>query len=208
MPTPPPCLETIAQQQSISTSSQGLNPSDCQSNIIQCMCRCYSLFQITALVEEQFISFLPANCGDPTVPTNGSIGTFKNTSAGTKIVFGCNPGFVPAGNVTAVCASDGSWTPNPATLVCKCKSTYSHLQQRKLGGRRGIKTTMYVHSCAIWEYGMSKQKKQKQTSNLTLCLLCFGPFGISVHGLQMFTILLPVLKLCRHLWTTAMCPKF
>ena len=89
------------------------------------MRECYSPFQnLTALVEEQFISFFPANCGDPTLPTNGSIGTYQNTTEGAEIVFGCNPGFVPAGNMTAVCASDGSWTPNPATHVCTCKSTY------------------------------------------------------------------------------------
>ena len=161
------------------------------------------------MVEEQLISFLPANCGDPTVPTNGSIGTYQNTSAGTKIVFGCNPGFVPVGDMTAVCASDGSWTPDPATLVCKCKSSYIVACSRESWVEVWDQDydVDYVHYCAIWEYGMSKQKN-KQTNNLTLCLLCFRPFGISVHGLQMFTILLPVLKLCRHLWTTAMCPKY
>ena len=48
------------------------------------------------------------------------------------IMFGCDPGFVPAGNTTAVCASDGRWIPDPATLVCTCKSTHSHLQYKKL----------------------------------------------------------------------------
>ena len=93
------------------------------------MFECYSLFQnLTALVEEQFNSFFPANCGDPILPTSGSIGTYQNATEGAEIVFGCNPGFVPAGNVTAVCASNGSWTPDPATHLCTCKSTYSHLQ--------------------------------------------------------------------------------
>ena len=41
------------------------------------------------------------------------------------IVFGCNPGFVPAGNVTAVCASNGSWTPDLAEVMCTCKSAHS-----------------------------------------------------------------------------------
>ena len=41
------------------------------------------------------------------------------------IVFGCNPGFVPAGNMTAVCASDGSWIPHPAELRCTGKSAHS-----------------------------------------------------------------------------------
>ena len=36
-------------------------------------------------------------------------------------MFGCNPGFVPfvpAGNMTAVCASNGRWSPDPAELRC------------------------------------------------------------------------------------------
>ena len=41
------------------------------------------------------------------------------------IVFGCNPVFVPAGNVAAVCASNGSWTPDPAEVMCTCKSAHS-----------------------------------------------------------------------------------
>ena len=69
------------------------------------------------------------------------------------IVFGCNSGFVPIENMTAVCALDGRWIPDPATLVCTCKSTYSCLQ----GWEPGNKATMFVHSCAICKY-MSKQK--------------------------------------------------
>ena len=33
----------------------------------------------------------------------------------------CNPGFVPAGRMRAVCAADGSWTSDPAALVCTCE---------------------------------------------------------------------------------------
>ena len=40
---------------------------------------------------------------------------------GAEILFRCNPGFVPAGNMTAVCGTDGRWNPDPATLVCICK---------------------------------------------------------------------------------------
>ena len=40
---------------------------------------------------------------------------------GAQIFFRCNPGFVPAGNMTAVCETDGRWNPDPATLVCTCK---------------------------------------------------------------------------------------
>ena len=65
------------------------------------------------------------NCSDPNFPRNVSIRTYQNTTEGAVIVFGCNPGFVPAGNVTAVCASNGSWTPDPAEVMCTCKSAHS-----------------------------------------------------------------------------------
>ena len=83
-----------------------------------------SLFS-TALVEKHDISFPPANCGKPIVPINGFISPYQNTTEGSVIVFGCNSGFVPAGDMTAVCASDGRWSPDPATIVCTCKSTYN-----------------------------------------------------------------------------------
>ena len=67
--------------------------------------------------------FLSVNCGMPAAPDNGSIVTVPSTLGGTEIIFRCNTGFVPTGNRTAVCSSDGispngTWTPDPATLVC------------------------------------------------------------------------------------------
>ena len=64
-------------------------------------------------------SFLsPANCGGPTSPRNGSIDPYQNTTEGAEIFFKCNPGFVPAGRMRAVCRADGRWNPDPGTLVC------------------------------------------------------------------------------------------
>ena len=59
----------------------------------------------------------------PVVPVNGSIVAIPSTLGGTEIIFRCNTGFVPTGNMTAVCTSDGvssngTWNPDPATLVC------------------------------------------------------------------------------------------
>ena len=34
------------------------------------------------------------------------------------VVFQCDPGFVPEGVMTAVCGSDGQWTPNPGGVTC------------------------------------------------------------------------------------------
>ena len=58
------------------------------------------------------------SCGQPVTPDNGSTEAYQNTTEGAEIFFRCNPGFVPAGRMRAVCASDGRWTPDPATLGC------------------------------------------------------------------------------------------
>ena len=34
------------------------------------------------------------------------------------MVFQCDPGFVPEGEMTAVCGRDGQWTPNPGGVTC------------------------------------------------------------------------------------------
>ena len=60
----------------------------------------------------------PVNCSEPTVPRRGSIDPYQNTTEGAEIMFGCNPGFVPAGRMRAVCGADGRWNPDPATLGC------------------------------------------------------------------------------------------
>ena len=65
-----------------------------------------------------------ANCSDPAVPRNGLIGVYQNTTEGAEIFFRCNPGFAPAGRMTAVCGADGRWNPDPADLTCTCKSSY------------------------------------------------------------------------------------
>ena len=77
-----------------------------------------------------FANFLPpVNCEIPTVPGNGSIQDIQviSTVGGAQIVFMCNPGFVPAGRMSATCVSPdgisvvGTWTPDPADLVCNGK---------------------------------------------------------------------------------------
>jgi len=64
------------------------------------------------------ILFYLVSCGAPTPPGNGSIGAHQNISEGTEILFGCNQGFFPIGQRTAVCQTTGNWFPDPADLVC------------------------------------------------------------------------------------------
>ena len=65
--------------------------------------------------------YTPVSCGQPVTPDNGSIEAYQNTTQGAEIFFKCNPGFVPAGRMRAVCGADGRWNPDPATLVCTCE---------------------------------------------------------------------------------------
>ena len=68
----------------------------------------------------------PVNCEIPTVPGNGSIQDIQviSTVGGSQIFFRCNPRYVPAGRMSATCVSPdgisvvGTWTPDPADLVC------------------------------------------------------------------------------------------
>ena len=59
----------------------------------------------------------------PTGPRNGFIDPYQSTLGSAEIFFMCAPGFVPAGRMRANCTSDGvtvdgTWTPDPATLMC------------------------------------------------------------------------------------------
>ena len=68
----------------------------------------------------------PVNCGVPNAPENGIIENVQSISTvgGAQIFFRCNPRFVPAGRMSATCRSPdgisavGTWTPDPAHLVC------------------------------------------------------------------------------------------
>ena len=63
----------------------------------------------------------PVNCSDPTVPRNGSIEPYQNTTEGAEIFIRCNPGFVPAERMRTLCRADGRWNPDPTTVVCTCE---------------------------------------------------------------------------------------
>jgi len=70
-------------------------------------------------ISECYFPFHAVNCsGPPLPPINGSIGFYVNAVEGAMVAFFCNEGLIPAGQMNATCTSNGSWTPNPADLVC------------------------------------------------------------------------------------------
>ena len=60
-----------------------------------------------------------ANCGVPRPPDNGSIVNYTSTVEGSTLFYQCNPGFGPVDEMTAVCAANGSWSPDPADVTCR-----------------------------------------------------------------------------------------
>ena len=38
---------------------------------------------------------------------------------GSALLYQCNSGFGPVGEMTAVCAANGSWSPEPADVLCR-----------------------------------------------------------------------------------------
>ena len=70
------------------------------------------------------IWFVPADCGDPSLPMNGFVMAYDSTLEGSQIVLQCNPGFVPSQQMMSVCAANGNWNPDPAELVCRGTQLY------------------------------------------------------------------------------------
>ena len=77
-----------------------------------------------------YCSLSPVNCGMPNRPVNGSIQTPQSTLGGSVVEFGCAPGFIPAERMMATCTLNGTWSPDPGTLMCNgettvCADTYA-----------------------------------------------------------------------------------
>ena len=68
------------------------------------------------------------NCGVPAPPGNGSIVNYTSTMEGSVIYYQCNLGFGPLGEMSVVCAANGSWSPDPADVTCREVGTYLFLQ--------------------------------------------------------------------------------
>ena len=64
-----------------------------------------------------------ADCGAPPPPINGYVQSHTNTTEDSVVVLQCDPGFVLEGEMTAVCGSDGQWTPNPGGVTCSPRPT-------------------------------------------------------------------------------------
>ena len=70
-----------------------------------------------------------ADCGTLPPPINGFLlQSHTNTKEGSVVVFQCDPGFVPEGEMVAVCGSDGQWTPNPGGVTCSPRPTPTFTQ--------------------------------------------------------------------------------
>ena len=58
------------------------------------------------------------DCGAPAPPQHGHLGPYNGTLQGSRVMFWCESGRLPIGKYTAICMSEGKWSPNPAQFVC------------------------------------------------------------------------------------------
>ena len=70
------------------------------------------------------------NCRIPRHPGNGSIINYTSSVEGPALLYQCNPGFGPVGEMTAVCAANGRWIPDPANVTCREIGLYGTYNRR------------------------------------------------------------------------------
>ena len=58
------------------------------------------------------------NCGNPTSPTNGTLGPYSHTRSGATVDVRCNNGFRPSAVMTSFCELNAQWFPLPDQLNC------------------------------------------------------------------------------------------
>ena len=71
-----------------------------------------------------------ADCGAPPPPVNGFLQPHTNTTVGSVVVLQYGLGFVPEGEMTAVCGRDAQWTPNPGGATYSPRPTQTQYSQR------------------------------------------------------------------------------
>ena len=65
-------------------------------------------FGIIILLKLMFGLSSSVHCGVPIPPQNGTIVNYTSTVEGSTLLYQCNPGFGPVGEMTAVCSGNGS----------------------------------------------------------------------------------------------------
>ena len=58
------------------------------------------------------------DCGAPVPSQHGQLGPYNKTLQGSRVTFGCESGWLPIGKYSAICTSEGKWSPDPAQFVC------------------------------------------------------------------------------------------
>lgn len=115
-------------------------------NDVQTVCLCIIVF---AVVIAHFLP--PVNCGMPNRPMNGSVEPPQSALGGSVIEFGCDPGFIPSERMMATCTLNGTWSPDPGTLMCNGERTASKFVELHIHVRMHIE---YVKlPCTLVEWG-------------------------------------------------------
>ena len=73
------------------------------------------------------------DCGIPIPPNNGSILKYSGTKLGDFVIFNCNEGFRPSGEVNGTCISNAMWNPASESHNCTLIEGMINLLSQKCG---------------------------------------------------------------------------
>ena len=75
------------------------------------------------------------DCGEPQLPINGTLISIPNTVEASEVIFQCNDGLFPREQLTAICMSNGRWSPDPASVECHIQSCKMRIVYRMISFR-------------------------------------------------------------------------
>lgn len=100
-PMPPLCAIILVSHSDLPTQKSCIGRHACEAT--------------TAQLHSNSIS---VGCGDPMPPRSGTLECYNSTEEGSKVFYRCNAGLTPQEQMISVCASNGSWAPDPIELQC------------------------------------------------------------------------------------------
>lgn len=65
-----------------------------------------------------YVIVITVQCMIPTAPSNGNLGTITSRAEGATVVFECDPGYIPVGEMPTTCMADMTWNPDPSSYLC------------------------------------------------------------------------------------------
>ena len=144
-----------------------------------------------------------ADCISPSPPINGSLlQPDPNTTEGSVVVFQCDPGFVPDGEMTAACWRDGQWTPNPGGVTCSPRPSPQYSTQVF------ISTISAESSKLACLYKIGCHKKEVKHRSVAKCVRWLNLYHSGMTDSLLHVTWLPIiLQYCHNFVNTNICTR-